>query len=118
MREDQEPEADRHLDGQRLLPPFQPEPEGEAVEVLEGGRVRPDLRHGLGKAGLEAPQRVRPERPAAPENKQRIHASRSTWKDRRGESNSNLKNSVREKRHIFSAPHFQARTSTCEEQVT
>ena len=67
--EDQEPEADRHLDGQRLLPPFQPEPEGEAVEVLEGGRVRPDLGHGLGKAGLEAPQRVRPERPAAPEKR-------------------------------------------------
>ena len=67
--EDQEPEADRHLDGQRLLPPFQPEPEGEAVEVLEGGRVRPDLGHGLGKARLEAPQRVRPERPAAPEKR-------------------------------------------------
>ena len=52
VREDEEPEADRHLDRQRLLPALQPEAEGEPVEVLEGGGVRPHLGHGLGKADL------------------------------------------------------------------
>ena len=58
VRKHQEPEADRHLDGQRLLSPFQPEPEGEAVEVLEGRRIRPDLGHRVGQTSLEASQGV------------------------------------------------------------
>ena len=68
MGKHKEPQTDRHLDGQCLLSPFQPEPEGEAVEVLEGGRIRPHLGHSLGQTRLDASQRVGPERPAASEN--------------------------------------------------